>query len=169
MLACTAPPAACVAPAPGRAALLRACAVAPSLPVVVSSAALRGAAPFVAAGVATWRVTADDAATDTVSNFTTASPLLAALHAQHVLVLTSAPHAPRAAAVAALALGACGVAATVVPLRCGGGGAESRLRVLRDAARALLWALTGAHGGALGRLAHPERFWHLDARAKRRA
>ena len=166
MLAGTAPPAACVAPAPGAAALLRACAVAPSLPVVVSSAALRGAAPFVAAGVAAHRVTVDDSATDTVSNFTAAWPLLTALGARHVLVLTSAGHAPRASAVAALTLGARGVGATVVPLRSGGGAAESRLRLLRDAARALLWALTGVHGGALGRLAHPERFRHLDARRR---
>ena len=168
LLAGTATAEACVAGAPGSAArdaALHACANATSLPLIVSSAALRGVAPFVAAGIARSRVTADDSATDTVSNFSTALPLLRALRARHVLVLTSEPHAARAAAVAALTLGSCGLGATIVPL-ASPGAAESRLRLARDVARAALWALCGVHCGALGRLAHPERFTHLDARRR---
>lgn len=157
-----------MAGAPGsktRDAALRACANATSLPLLVSSAALRGVAPFVALGVSRSRVTADDTATDTVTNFSTSLPLLHTCGARHVLVLTSEPHAARAAAVAALTLGARGLGWTVVPLRCPGA-AESRLRLARDVARSALWALTGVHLGSLGRMAHPERFRHLDARRR---
>lgn len=141
LLAGTAPPSACVAGPPGAArdAQLRLCAGAAALPlVVVSSCALRGAAPFVALGVARARLVADDSATDTVGNFTTASPLLLRAGAKHVLVLTSESHARRAAAIAGLALGCCGVGATVLPLReavpaaGGAGGGESRARTARD-------------------------------------
>ena len=137
-----------------------------SLPVLVSSPHAGAAAAFGAAGVAPPRLLVDDAATDTVTNFTTALPLLRRANASHVVVLTSAAHAHRAASLAALLLRPAGIAATLVPLRDvpGAPPAESAARVLRDIARALCWHATGCTGASMGRLAHPERFWHLDAR-----
>jgi hypothetical protein len=140
-----------------------------TLPVRVSSAHGGAAAVFLSAGVAATRLVVDESATDTVTNFTTSVAPLRRAGACHVAVLTSASHARRSAAVAVVALGACGIAASVVPLSEAGAGSaprpESAARVARDVLRAALWALTGVHGGALGRLLHPERFNHLDAAA----
>jgi hypothetical protein len=138
--------------------------------VRLSSAHGGAHAAFLAAGVAAARLSADESATDTVTNFTTSLAPLRAAGARHVAVLTSAAHARRAAAVAALTLGAGGVGTTVFALHDASlAPPESWARCARDAARAAAWALTGLHGGAAGRLLHPERFRHLDAlrRARR--
>jgi uncharacterized SAM-binding protein YcdF (DUF218 family) len=178
LLSGAAPPSACLAP-PRRRGRGATSSVPPrnvtwmTLPVLVSSAHGGARAAFLAAGVAPARLCVDERATDTVTNFTTAAPLLSARGARHVAVLTSASHARRASAVAALAFRAAGLGATVVALKDGTDDAddaaveeESLARCARDAARALLWALTGVHGGALGRWAHPERFYHIDAAAR---
>jgi len=136
-----------------------------SLPVLVSSA--HGGAKDLFARVEAHRLTVDEEAYDTITNFTTSLEMCKV--AEHVLVLTSDYHARRASAVASLVLGSHGVASTVCVLRHESSQpTESRLRCWRDCARALLWSLTGFHAGeAIGRLFHPERFYHLDARRKR--
>ncbi len=139
---------------------------------VVLSSGASDARAFYAAGVASSRLLVDNSAVDTLTNVTTSLTHVRAALCTHVVVATSAYHAPRAAAVAHLVLGARGVATTVVPLSHAGEATqprESALRVARDVVRAACWALTGMHGGEWAcRLLHPERFRHLDAAKRRR-
>ncbi len=176
LLSGAAPPAACLAPRSHAAASPPPRVAWTALPVLISSAHGGARAAFVAAGVAPRRLLVDERATDTVTNFTTAAALLTSRGARHVAVLTSASHARRAALVATVAFGASGLGATVIPLKDGADDVaadaavpqqqESLARCARDGARALAWALTGLHGGAFGRVAHPERFYHIDAAAR---
>lgn len=107
-------------------------------------------------------VITDRRANCTVSNFTSMLSDLIASHVRHVLVLTSAEHAPRAFAVAHVVLRAHGIAVSCRALPPLGkrDAVESRGRALRDVLRSLMFALCGADLGSVGaviRRVHPDR------------
>ena len=144
-----------------------------NVPLLVSSAHAGAEGLFLSCGVAERRLLVDDSAFDTLSNYTTALKLLPPGSRTHVAVLTSGYHARRAAVLAALVLGSCGTACTVTAVQHAGpasaGEDETARRRWRDALRGALWALTGVDAGeAVGRYVHPERFYHMDARAQPR-
>ena len=145
-----------------------------------------------AAPAAAHTVLVDRRAVDTVTNFTTVARSLAAAGVTSVACATAREHCSRALAVGTLVLGAegeslCGsnaacLLSTVVPVRpraCVATTgleasalpveshealAEGWLRTLRDVGRALLWLLSGLHGGSLNLIFHPRRV--ADARAR---
>ena len=57
-----------------------------------------------------------------------------------------------------------GLEASALPVESHEALAEGWLRTLRDVARALLWLLSGLHGGSLNLIFHPRRV--ADARAR---
>ena len=59
---------------------------------------------------------------------------------------------------------ATGLEASALPVESHEALAEGWLRTLRDVARALLWLLSGLHGGSLNLIFHPRRV--ADARAR---
>jgi uncharacterized SAM-binding protein YcdF (DUF218 family) len=71
---------------------------------------------FQQAGISADRVHLDRRATDTVTNFTTLVPDFKQRHLQHVYVITSDFHMPRALAIAMLVFGSQGIAVTPSPL-----------------------------------------------------
>ncbi|KAG8466685.1 hypothetical protein KFE25_008064 [Diacronema lutheri] len=99
----------------------------------------------------------------TVSNMTSLLRDFRRARVRHVLVLTSAEHAPRAFSAAQIVFRAYGIAVSCqrVPVQHdrSGEGREAMWRVVRDAVRALLFALVGADMGVakLTRWIHPER------------
>ena len=102
-----------------------------------------------AAPAAAHTVLVDRRAVDTVTNFTTVARSLAAAGVTSVACATAREHCWRALAVGTLVLGAegeslCGSNALVLP--------------------ALLWLLSGLHGGSLNLIFHPRRV--ADARAR---
>ena len=114
-----------------------------SVPVFVSSPGTNISAACQAAGGCAKRVRLDTTATDTLSNFTSLSPIFYGRDDRRVLVLTSSSHEDRARDVARVVLEAgCGIATTVIGLPCSSS-PENTMRRLRDLARAMLWLLTG--------------------------
>ncbi|MHC5776788.1 YdcF family protein [Nostoc sp.] len=101
---------------------------------------------FQAAGIADSRVYLDYRATDTVTNFTTLVRVFQQQQIQHIFLITSDFHMPRAKAIATLILGSQGIAFTprATPSNQT---QESLLDIIRDIARSLLWIVTG-HTGA---------------------
>eukprot|EP00850_Spirogloea_muscicola_P008981 SM000049S16752 [mRNA] locus=s49:549705:550607:+ [translate_table: standard] len=119
-----------------------------------------------AAGVESPRLTIDDAALDTVTNFTTLVGTFSSRRLSHVYVLTSDYHTARASAVATLVLGSRGIAFTCVSLRSSerAGHREGWLQLWRDQVRATLWLLAGVHGAHLLRFTKPNRYRHHRSR-----
>ena len=110
-------------------------------------------------------VLTDARAVCTVTNFTSLADELELCGVASVVVATARCHCARAAACAALILGSRGIAlANIVPVDAAGdvSAPESRLRVVRDVVRSLLWVLTGFDLSGLSWVVHP-------ARAKARA
>ena len=110
-------------------------------------------------------VLTDARAVCTVTNCTTLADDLELCGVSSVVVATARCHCARAAACAALILGSRGIAlANIVPVDAAGdvSAPESRLRVVRDVVRSLLWVLTGFDLSGLSWVVHP-------ARAKARA
>lgn len=103
-----------------------------------------------AADILNRRVHIDLRAVDTVTNFTTLISDFKQQHFQHLFLITSKYHMPRAKAIATLILGSQGITFTPVsgpstqqqPK-------ESLLRILRDVIRSIIWIFTGYTGASL--------------------
>ncbi|WP_369076427.1 YdcF family protein [Coleofasciculus sp. LEGE 07081] len=103
---------------------------------------------FRAAGINDERVHLDRRAVDTVTNFTSLVPDFKRRHIQHLYLITSDYHMPRATAIAILVLGSQGIAFTPVSVPSNIP-TESSFRLLRDVGRAFLWVVTGHTGASL--------------------
>jgi uncharacterized SAM-binding protein YcdF (DUF218 family) len=108
----------------------------------------RSTAIFRAAGIDRQRVHLDYQATDTVTNFTTLVPTFQQRRIQHVYLVTSGFHMPRAKAIATLVLGSQGITFTPVAT-LSRRPPETLIRILRDSGRSLLWIFTGRTGASL--------------------
>jgi len=120
----------------------------PELEVWVSSGdkpPQAGYAVFQAAGVSPERVHLDYRATDTVTNFTTLVDEFKQRDIQHLYLVTSDFHMPRARAIATLVLGSQGIAFTPIAVPSNRP-KESILRIVRDSTRSLLWIFTKQTG-----------------------
>lgn len=122
----------------------------PSLEIWVSSGILHEEARtiFRAYGIPESKVHLDRRAVDTVTNFTSLVADFKHQGIQHLFLITSDFHMPRAKAIATIVFGSQGITFTPVtipsdkPL-------ESEFHVLRDVVRALLWLVTGRTGATL--------------------
>jgi len=103
---------------------------------------------FNGAGISSKRVHLDRRAVDTVTNFTTLVEDFKNRHIQHIYLVTSDFHIPRARAIAFVVLGSQGIAFTTLSLPSKLP-KESKFRVLRDSSRALLWVITKRTGASL--------------------
>jgi uncharacterized SAM-binding protein YcdF (DUF218 family) len=127
----------------------------PSLEIWVSS----GLPPqlarpiFRAAAIPDSRVHLDNRAVDTVTNFTSLVADFKRRHFQHVFLITSDFHMPRAQAIATIVLGSQGITFTPVSIPSEKP-VESEFHILRDVGRALLWLITGRTGASL----HPNSY-----------
>lgn len=120
----------------------------PSLKIWVSSGTPHATRIFQAAGIPSSRLYFDRRATDTVTNFTTVVSDLKQLGVQHVYVVTSDYHMPRAEAIATVVFGSQGITFTPVEVS-GVDRQESKVRVLRDVGRSVLWLMVGRTGASL--------------------
>jgi uncharacterized SAM-binding protein YcdF (DUF218 family) len=126
----------------------------PFLPIWVSSGRppKQALAIFRAAGIPHTRVHLDRRAVDTVTNFTSLVADFKSQDIQHIYLITSDFHLPRAKAIATVVLGIWGIAFTPISIPSNYP-PESWLRILRDTTRALFWVITGHTGASL----NPER------------
>lgn len=124
----------------------------PSLEVWVSTGETpqRSTAIFRSAGIAGDRVHLDYRAVDTVTNFTTLVSDLQQRQIQHIYLVTSDFHMPRAKAIATIVLGSQGIAFTPVAVPSDRS-PEMTIRVVRDCLRSLLWIVSGRTGASLGK------------------
>jgi uncharacterized SAM-binding protein YcdF (DUF218 family) len=122
----------------------------PSLEVWVSTGETPqdAQAIFRAAGVSDERVHLDYRAVDTVTNFTTLVSDFKQHQIQHVYLVTSDFHMPRARAIATVVLGSQGITFTPVAVPSTHS-KESSIRIARDVGRSLLWIVTGRTGATL--------------------
>ncbi len=119
----------------------------PDLNVWISSGTSQAARIFESAHVSPDRLYFDTRATDTVTNFTTVVGDFKRRGIQHVYILTSDYHMPRAQAIATVVFGSQGI--TYTPVRVPGDRPrESNLRILRDVGRSLIWLMTGRTGAS---------------------
>ncbi|AFZ27947.1 hypothetical protein Cylst_5972 [Cylindrospermum stagnale PCC 7417] len=102
---------------------------------------------FQAANISSDRFRLDYRAVDTVTNFTTLVPDFQQRRIQHVYLITSNFHMPRAKAIATIVLGSQGITFTPVSVPSSYP-KESILRILRDSGRSLLWVFTGRTGAS---------------------
>jgi len=117
----------------------------PDLPVWVSTGTSLGPDIFAEYNVNPDRVTFDNRATDTVTNFTTTLRSLQQRQIRHVFLVTSDFHMARARAIAAVVFGFHGIAITPVEVPTGKMNEPAGL-VLRDGLRSCLWLVTGWSG-----------------------
>lgn len=122
----------------------------PSLEIWVSTGIPRNQARaiFRSAGIPDKRVHLDRRAVDTVTNFTSLIEDFKSRKIQHLYLITSDFHMPRAKAIATLVLGSQGIAFTPVSIPSKQP-SESPLHILRDIGRALFWTITGHTGSSL--------------------
>lgn len=103
---------------------------------------------FQKAEISSDRLHLDYSAVDTVTNFTSLIPEFKQRRIQHLYVITSDYHMPRAKAIATFILGSQGI--TFTPLSVlSRQPKESLLHILRDGGRSLLWIITGRTGASL--------------------
>nr|RNJ65359.1 MAG: YdcF family protein [Leptolyngbya sp. IPPAS B-1204] len=135
----------------------------PELDIWVSSGELpkNAKAIFATAGVSIQRLHLDYRATDTVTNFTTLVPELKQHQIQHVFLVTSDFHMPRAQAIATVVLGSQGIAFTSVPVPSDDP-PEAKHRILRDLGRSLLWIVTGRTGASIGSCIDSENVRNIE-------
>ncbi|MEH1904715.1 MAG: YdcF family protein [Nostoc sp.] len=90
----------------------------------------------------------DGRATDTVTNFTSLVEDFVAQKFNHIYLITSDYHMSRAKAIASIVLGSRGIIVSplVVPSR--GFEFESRVHILRDCVRSVIWIATGRTGAS---------------------
>ncbi len=122
----------------------------PSLEIWVSSGTPPKTAHeiFQSAGISNTRVHIDHRAVDTVTNFTSLIQDFKKRNFQHLYLITSDFHIPRAKAIATLVLGSRGIAFTPISIPSNAP-PESWLDTLRDSGRVLLWLVTGKTGASL--------------------
>lgn len=118
----------------------------PSLEIWVSSPSKK-VFDFQAAGISNTQVHIDRRAVDTVTNFTSLVKDFKNRNFQHLYLITSDFHLPRAKAIATFVLGSRGIAFTPVSVPSDHS-PESWLDILRDSGRALLWIVTGKTGAS---------------------
>ena len=95
-------------------------------------------------GLSAGRVRLDYRAEDTLGNFTSLVDELKREGVQHLLLVTSEDHLPRAMAVGALVAGSRGIRLTGVPVACSPHcQQEGFSKTFGDGIRALAWVLTG--------------------------
>jgi uncharacterized SAM-binding protein YcdF (DUF218 family) len=124
----------------------------PLLPVWVSTGEMPqdAQAIFRSTGVSIDRVHLDYRAVDTVTNFTTLVADLKRNRIQHIFLITSDFHMPRARAIATIVLGSQGITFTPVEVTSENP-PESLSRIWRDVGRSILWMFTGRTGATLGK------------------
>ncbi len=123
----------------------------PDLPIWVSTGSeiTRAREIFHEAGIDKNRqIYLDRRATDTVTNFTTLVADFNKQHIQHIYLITSDFHMPRAKAIAFIVLGSQGITWTPVSLKTNIS-PESKLKILRDVGRSFIWLLTKRTGSSL--------------------
>ncbi|AVZ31586.1 hypothetical protein BMF81_04442 [Nodularia spumigena UHCC 0039] len=102
---------------------------------------------FQNANISNHRLHLDYLAVDTVTNFTSLVDDFKHNHIQHIYLITSAYHLPRAKAIATLVLGSQGITFTPVPIPSQKP-RESIVRIVRDSGRSLLWIVSGLTGAS---------------------
>ncbi|MDF5714039.1 MAG: YdcF family protein [Rhizonema sp. NSF051] len=102
---------------------------------------------FRAAGIPDRLVHLDYRAVDTVTNFTSLVEDFKSQNIQHLYLITSDFHMPRAKAIATLVLGSRGIAFTPISIPSNQS-KESLLHILRDSGRSILWIVTGRTGAS---------------------
>lgn len=124
----------------------------PGLPVWVSSGSNPEYAEwvFMEAGIDPARVHLDYQAVDTVTNFTTLADAFRANGIRSVYLITSDYHMPRAQVIGEIVLGSRGIDFHPVAVPSDRS-PEPIAKVMRDAARAVLWVATGETGSSLAR------------------
>jgi uncharacterized SAM-binding protein YcdF (DUF218 family) len=128
----------------------------PSLEIWVSSGSSPNEAReiFRAAGIPDRRVHLDYLAIDTVTNFTSLVQDFKNRNIQHLYLITSDFHMPRAKAIATIVLGSQGITFTPISIPSNEP-TESLVEILRDSCRAIVWVFTGRTGASLSpRVAH---------------
>lgn len=123
----------------------------PSLEIWISSPGInpnRVRQIFRSTGISDNRLHLDYRATDTVTNFTTLIPDFQRHRIQHMFLITSDYHMPRAKAIATLILGSQGIAFTPLSVPSNQQ-KEPIFPVLRDIGRSLFWIITGHTGASL--------------------
>ncbi|MDH6089799.1 YdcF family protein [Umezakia ovalisporum] len=95
----------------------------------------------------THRIHLDYRAVDTVTNFTSLVNDFKRQNIQHIYLITSDYHMPRAKTIATLVLGSQGIIFTPVSISSSQG-RESILRIMRDGGRSLLWIVSGRTGAS---------------------
>ncbi len=104
---------------------------------------------FQQAGIASTRVHYEFCASDTVTHFSCNAQDFARKQIQHIYLVTSDSHMPRAKAIATLIFGSEGIAFTPVVVPTDPLEPERLFRVLRDCVRSLVWIVTGRTGASL--------------------
>ncbi len=102
---------------------------------------------FYRSGIAAHRLHIDLRATDTVTNFTTLVQDFKQRQIQHIFLITSDFHMPRAATIATLVLGSQGITFTPISVPSNRS-AESWLKIIRDGGRSIVWIFTGRTGAS---------------------
>ncbi|WP_353930100.1 YdcF family protein [Okeanomitos corallinicola TIOX110] len=129
----------------------------PNLDIWVSTGILpaQAFAIFDDAGISTHRLHLDYRAVDTVTNFTTMVQNFKQHHIQHIYLITSDFHLPRARAIATLVLGSQGITFTPIAIPSEQP-QESIFHIVRDSGRSLLWIVSGRTGASFNpRFRHP--------------
>ncbi|WP_414530393.1 YdcF family protein [Nodularia chucula] len=93
------------------------------------------------------RLHLDYRAVDTVTNFTSLVDDLKQNRIQHIYLITSSYHMPRARAIATIVLGSQGITFTPISIPTNRP-RESILRIARDSGRSLLWVVSGRTGAS---------------------
>lgn len=121
----------------------------PNLDIWVSSGSKPAEALtiFQAVAIPTNRIHLDYRAVDTVTNFTTLVADFKRHQIQHIYLITSAFHLPRAKIIATLVLGSQGITFTPVSIPSPQP-RESIVRILRDSVRSLFWIVSGRTGAS---------------------
>lgn len=122
----------------------------PSLEIWVSSGVVYKEARrvFRDAGISDIRLHLDYRAIDTVTNFTTLIPDFKEHKIQHLYLITSDYHMPRAKVIATIVLGSQGIVFTPIAVSSARS-QESTFQILRDVGRSLFWIVTGRTGASL--------------------
>jgi len=122
----------------------------PNLPIWISTGTkeIRARAIFQEANINNRRVYLDRRATDTVTNFTSLAADFKQQNIQHIYLITSEFHLPRAKAIAFMVLGSQGITYSPIGLTTDKK-AESKVKIFRDVLRSYLWILTKRTGANL--------------------
>ncbi|GAB1542316.1 hypothetical protein NUACC21_49900 [Scytonema sp. NUACC21] len=123
----------------------------PSLEIWVSSPpnAEKTREVFQSLGIPSTKLHIDYRAVDTVTNFTSLIEDFKKRHLQHIYLITSNYHMPRAKAIATIIFGSQGITFTPVSVPSNQP-TESSFRIFRDVLRSLIWIFTGSTGASLG-------------------